>query len=250
MAIHTTPCRSPRNQLNAATLPAPGNPFRKNEGFFFSGAHLPQHLHNFRYDITGFLENDRIAHPHIKPLYLILVVKRRARNNRTRNGNRVKMGDGRDDARAPNLKSNIFDYSRHLLRSKLERNCEAGRLAGIAKSFLKATFVHFNNNAVNEIRFLLFRSLPMPPVFESSLYTGHLFEISIDFKPELLQKLEFLILSFRHAQVRFGNIIYEFIEIAPCRNGGIELADGPGGDITRIGKKRLSLFFAFTVYFF
>ena len=212
----------------------------KAESFCALRALRFNHAENLRNDVAGALDDDGIADAHVFPGDLILVVQRGVLHHHAADGHRLELGDRRQRAGAADLDLDVAQDGGRLLGGEFVGDGIARRARDEAEALLKIEPVELIDDAVDVV------VEAGAPAFDVAVGVEHL----LDGVGELRQRVQRKAPIF-HRPIdaplgvgrelrRLAPAIGEELQRTRRGDGRIELAQGAGGGIARIGEGPLA----------
>src|SRR6202171_4933402 len=199
---------------------------------------LGQGAHDFGDDVAGALDDDVVARPHVFPRDLVLVVQRRPADRRPPNVDRLEAGHRRDRTGPSHVNLDLVDDRLRLFWRELEGKRPARAAGDETELRLLPEVVDFDHDPVDPVIELVPFLLPLVEKADDGVDVGVGATIRIDVKAHLIEPRQDL----RLASGAAGRIerVDEGVEAAPRRDARVELSDGAGGGVARVGEERLA----------
>ena len=214
----------------------------KGESFRGLGPLLLDHAENLRDDVAGTLDDDGIADADVLARDLVFIVQGGVLHDDAADGHRLELGDGGQRAGASDLNFDVVEDGGRLLGREFVRDGVARRTRDEAQTLLEIEPVELVDDAVDIV------VEPGAAAFELTIGVEHLFHAlreahqRVDGKAVIQQRPVDAPLRICGELRHLAPSVGEELQGPGGGDRGIELAQGTGGGIARVGKASLAAF--------
>ena len=153
-------------------------------------------------------------------------------------GNRRQFGDGREFPGAANLPANVFQFRDSRARGVLVGDRPARSFAGEAEFVLQAGAIDFDDDAVDLVGQRIALGFPLLDEGPDFVHRVNQLVVRVDFESGGVERAERLRVAVEIRTAVFEQDVGEKVHAAFRRNIRVELANGAGGEIARVGECR------------